>query len=119
MQKSAVSNTKLRSTSSIRLLHKDLKESHLLHVVEYAVCNKNAEQPAFADRVGEVMCQRDRIIKKVKASAAFLKSTKFGIQVPHAVKEALEIDRITRNTFCKMPSIRKWQSSAQLICWVH
>jgi hypothetical protein len=38
-------------------------------------------------------------VKKVKASAAFSKNTKFGIRVPRTVKEALEIDRITGTTF--------------------
>jgi Reverse transcriptase (RNA-dependent DNA polymerase) len=78
---------------------KDLKESHPLQVAEYAICNKIVEQPAFAYWVREVMRQRDRIIKKVKASAAFSKHTKFGIRVPRTVKEALEIDRMTGTTF--------------------
>jgi hypothetical protein len=58
---------------------KDLKESHPIQVAKYAICNKIAEQPAFAYWVREVMRQRDRKIKKVKASAAFSKNTKFGI----------------------------------------
>jgi Reverse transcriptase (RNA-dependent DNA polymerase) len=41
----------------------------------------------------------DRIIKKVKASAAFSKNTKFGIRVPRTVKEAQEINRTTGTTF--------------------
>jgi Reverse transcriptase (RNA-dependent DNA polymerase) len=78
---------------------KDLKESHPIQVAEYAICNKIAEQQAFAYWVREVMRQRDRIIKNVKSSAAFSKNTKFGIRVPRTVKEALEIDRITGTTF--------------------
>jgi hypothetical protein len=78
---------------------KDLKESHLIQVTEYAICNKIAEQPAFAYWVREVMRQRDRTIKKVKASTAFSNSTKFGIRVPRTVKEALKINRITGTTF--------------------
>jgi Reverse transcriptase (RNA-dependent DNA polymerase) len=78
---------------------KDLKESHPVQVAEYAICNKISEQPAFAYWVRDVMRQWDRIIKKVKASVAFSKNTKFGIRVPRTVKEALEIDRITGTTF--------------------
>jgi Reverse transcriptase (RNA-dependent DNA polymerase) len=78
---------------------KDLKESHPLQVAEYAVCNQLEKEPAFAYWVRQVLRRRDRIIKKVKASVAFSKSTKFGIRVPRSVNEALAIDAETGTTF--------------------
>jgi len=45
---------------------KDLKESNPVKVVEYAIANKLVEEPAFT-WAKDVLCKRDRIIKKVKS----------------------------------------------------
>jgi hypothetical protein len=45
---------------------KDLKESYLVQVPEYAVANKIAEQPAFAWWVPYILRKRERIILKVR-----------------------------------------------------
>jgi hypothetical protein len=66
----------------------DLKESYPLQVAEYAVANKLVHEPAFNWWVPGTLAKRNRIIM-----ARYLRrNQKFGIEVPHSVKRALEID---------------------------
>jgi hypothetical protein len=75
-----------------------LKESYPVEVAEYAKANKISDKPAFAWWVNEVIKRRNRIIAKVKSR--YWKTThKFGIELPHSVKEAFEIDRRNGNNF--------------------
>ena len=69
-----------------------------MEVVEYAVANKVAEEPAFAWWVRKALRKRDRIIKKVKARY-WAKTHKFGIELPKTVAEALKIDERTGTDF--------------------
>jgi hypothetical protein len=73
---------------------KDLKESNPIEVAQYAVDNKIESEPAFAWWVKDTLRQRDRAISKVKTKY-WLRTHKFGIEVPKRVKEALEIDKAT------------------------
>ncbi len=77
---------------------KDLKESNPVEVAEYAVANKIAEEPAFAWWVRDVLRCRDRVIKKVKSTKYWLRSHKYGAELPKTVAEALAIDRRTGTT---------------------
>jgi hypothetical protein len=79
---------------------KDLKESNPIETAEYAIANKILDEPAFAWWVRKVLCQRDRIIKKVK-SRYWKQSHKFGIELPKSVAEALRMDRDTGTDFWK------------------
>jgi hypothetical protein len=79
---------------------KDLKESYPVQVVEYAVANKIAEQPAFAWWVPYVLRKRERIIQKVK-SRYWKRTHKYGVELPKSVKQALAIDRNTGTSFWK------------------
>jgi hypothetical protein len=72
---------------------KDLKEANPITVAEYAVANKIAEEPAFAWWVRDVLRRRDRVIKKVKSTKYWLRSHKYGVELPKTVAEALAIDR--------------------------
>jgi hypothetical protein len=76
---------------------KDLKESNPVEVAEYAVGNGIAEEPAFKWWVSDVLRKRNIIIKKVK-SRYWRTTHKFGIRLPHSVKEALKIDEETGTT---------------------
>ncbi|KAI2490439.1 Reverse transcriptase (RNA-dependent DNA polymerase) [Fragilaria crotonensis] len=78
---------------------KDLKEANPVEVAEYAVANKIAEEPAFAWWVCDVLRRRDRVIKKVKSTKYWLRSHKYGVELPKTVAEALAIDRRTGTTF--------------------
>jgi hypothetical protein len=84
------------STSWVPL--KDMKESHPVQVAEYAVAREIAHEPAFAWWVSAVLRRRNRIISAAKTKYARTDS-KFGIELPHTVKRALEIDRETGTTF--------------------
>ena len=76
---------------------KELKESNPVEVAEYAVSCNIHEEPAFVWWVKDVLKWRNRIISKVKSK--YWKTThKFGIKLPHSVKEALEIDKQNGNT---------------------
>jgi hypothetical protein len=77
---------------------KDLKESKPLEGAEYAVANKIAEEPVFAWWVRQALCVRDRSIKKVK-SKYWKRLHKYGIELPHSVGEALQINKETKTTF--------------------
>jgi hypothetical protein len=79
---------------------KDLKESYLVQVAEYAVANKITEQPAFAWWVPYVLRKREQIIQKVK-SQYWKRTHKYGVELPKSVKQALAIDRNTGTSFWK------------------
>eukprot|EP00978_Attheya_sp_CCMP212_P037515 scaffold177612_cov55-Attheya_sp.AAC.3 len=70
---------------------KDLKESYLVELAEYAINSKIDDEPAFAWWVPYTMKKRDQIISKVK-SKYWARTHKYGIQVPKNIKEAKEID---------------------------
>ena len=72
----------------------ELKESYPMEVAEYAVAAQIHHEPAFASWIQDVLRKRNRIISKIKSR--YWKTThKFGIELPHSVEEAYEIDRKT------------------------
>jgi hypothetical protein len=75
-----------------------LKDSNPLELAEYAVANRIENEPAFKWWVRHTLRKRDRIIKKVK-SRYWKRSHKYGIELPHSVQAALDIDRRTGTTF--------------------
>ena len=79
---------------------KDLKNSHPVQVAEYAVGNKISKEPAFAWWVPHTLRKRNSIIAKVK-SRYWLKTHKFGIELPKSVEHALELDRKNGNDYWK------------------
>lgn len=84
------------STSWVAL--KDLKESHPIQVAEYAVAREIAHEPAFAWWVSGVLRRRNRIISAAKTKYART-NEKYGIELPHTLQRALEIDQETGTTF--------------------
>ena len=83
---------------------KDAKNSHPLQVAEFAVANRISKEPAFAWWVPHVLKKRNSIICKVK-SRYWLKTTKYGFELPKTGKEALDIDKRNGNTL--------WQKAIQ------
>ena len=77
---------------------KDLKDSYLVQIAEYAVANRIANKPAFNWWVHTVLLRtRNRIVAKVKR---YWRTThKFGIRLPKTVAEALAIDDETGTDF--------------------
>ena len=63
-----------------------------MQLAEYALLNQIADEPAFAWWIKKVLKKRDRIISKT-ARKYCKKTHKYGLRIPHTVKEALEIDK--------------------------
>ena len=55
------------------------------------------DEPAFAWWVNYVHKKRERILSKVK-SKYWVRTHKYGIRVPKIVQEAIEIDRMNKDT---------------------
>ena len=77
---------------------KHVKDSNPIELAEYAVANRIQEEPAFKWWVSETLRVRNRIIGKVK-NRYWKTSHKFGVRLPHSVKEALQIDKETGTDF--------------------
>ena len=76
---------------------KDIKESYPVQVAEYAVSSHISEEPAFAWWSSSVLKKRNRIIAKTK-SKYWLRTHKFGIEIPKTVLQARQIDVKCGNT---------------------
>ena len=73
-----------------------MKESFPVETAEYAVEHKLQSEPAFIWWIAHVLRKRTRILKKVK-SKYWERTHKYGIRLPHSIKEALEIDDQNKN----------------------
>jgi hypothetical protein len=69
-----------------------IKEHNPVELAEYAVSRDIADEPAFAWWVPFTLKKRDRIISAVN-KRYWKRTHKFGIQVPHSVDQALQIDK--------------------------
>ena len=67
-------------------------------MAKYAVAAKIAEEPAFTWWVPSVIKRRNKIIAKVK-SRYWQTTHKFGLELPHVVEEAYQIDRDNYNDY--------------------
>ena len=76
---------------------KELKESNLLQVAEYAETAEIINGPAFAWWAPHALKKRDNIISKVE-SRVKKKTHKFGVEVPRNVRSALELEKVNKNT---------------------
>ena len=76
---------------------KDMKEAYPIQSAEYAVQARIAEEPAFAWWVPYTPKKRNRVIAKVK-SKYWIRTHKFGIQIPKTVEEARRLDAENGNT---------------------
>jgi len=76
---------------------KELKDSNPLEVMDYVYANDIQDHPAFAWWVGHVKRKKKALISKVK-SKYWRINEKFGVKLPHSVKEAIDIDKRNGNT---------------------
>ena len=76
---------------------KDVKESYLIQLGEYAIENGYSDEPIFAWWVNVLMNKCDRILSKTK-SKDWAITHKYGIRVPNDVIEAKKIDTDNENT---------------------
>ena len=77
---------------------KYLKVSNPIEIAEYAASKGIDTEPCFNWWVHRVLKKRDIIISKVK-SRYWNRTHKYGVRLPHSVKEALAIDAATGTTF--------------------
>ena len=73
----------------------DLKESIPIQLAEYALNHKLEDEAAFRWWVHKVMQRAKQILKALKSNKYWLRTHKYGVELPHSVKEALAIDRKT------------------------
>ena len=74
-----------------------MKNSYPVQLAEYAVENKISEEPAFAWWAPYVLKKRNRILAKIK-SKYWVRTHKFGIEIPKSVSQAIAIDKKNGNT---------------------
>ena len=74
----------------------DIKESHPVLVAQYAKDNGIDQLPGMAWWVPYVLRKAKRIIAQVKKVKTVRKYEKYGIKLPKNVKEALELDKLTK-----------------------
>jgi Reverse transcriptase (RNA-dependent DNA polymerase) len=70
---------------------KDVKNAYPVQLAEYAIGNQIQDEPAFAWWVPHVMKKRKRILSATK-SKYWLKTHKYGIEIPKSVEDARRID---------------------------
>jgi hypothetical protein len=87
------------TTSKVPL--REMRNAYPVQVAEYAVANKIHDAPAFRWWVNDVLRKRTRMVQKLKRSKYWIRTTKYGIELPKTVKEALGIDKRTGTTFWK------------------
>jgi hypothetical protein len=76
---------------------KDIKDSNPVQLAEFAVAQKIHTEPAFAWWVPFVLKKRERILSKVK-SKYWMRTHKYGIEMPKSVQHAIQLDEKNGNT---------------------
>ena len=89
---------KLSDGSTMWVPLKDLKEANPIETAEYARAVGLEDQPAFSWWVPHTLRRAKRILKAMK-KRYFRTNQKYGIELPHTVERALEIDKETGTTF--------------------
>jgi hypothetical protein len=88
----------------------NLKSSHPVQTVEYAVQRKIDSEPAFRWWVPHVLNEQKKVISAVKTR--YLKrNQKFGIDIPRTAEEALRIDKETNTTYWADAIEKKMQNN--------
>ena len=74
---------------------KDVKDCYPVQLAEYAQENNLSQKPAFAWWIPQVLKKKKRIISKIQ-SKYWLKTHKFGIEIPKSVKHACKVMYLRR-----------------------
>ena len=67
---------------------KEVKKYFPVQLAEYTVLNKIADEPEFSWWIKKLLKKRDRIVFKT-SSKYWQKAQKYGLRIPHTVKEAI------------------------------
>ena len=89
---------KWRDSNKTVVSLKDIKDYYPVQLEEYSVEDNISMEPKFAWCVPHTSKKRNRIIAKLKYKS-WMKTHKFGIQVPKTMKQAIEFDLKNDNTF--------------------
>jgi hypothetical protein len=99
---------------------KDMKNSYLVQVADYAITNCIDDEPAFAWWVPTALKKPTRILLKVKAKY-WQRTHKFGIHIPKTVAQAQQIDKENGDTLWwdanlmemrnVRPAFEKWEKN--------
>ena len=73
----------------------DIKQSYSVQLAEYAKAKGLENESPFIWWVGSVPRRRDRILKGIKSNKYWMRTHKYGVELPHSIKEALAINRKT------------------------
>ena len=76
-----------------------VKEAIPIELAEYAVAQKINLESAFNWWVTKTLRKRERIINKIGTRKAQKPYMKFGVEIPHEVKEAKELHHKNINTY--------------------
>ena len=78
----------------------DITQSYPVQLAEYAKAKGLEEEPPFIWWVGSVLRRRDsRIMKSTKQNKYWMRTHKYGAELPKTIKEALAIDRKSNTTY--------------------
>eukprot|EP00536_Pseudo-nitzschia_multiseries_P018501 jgi/Psemu1/55916/gm1.55916_g len=78
----------------------DVKESFPVQLAEYAVNNKLEKLPAFRWWVHKILQRKERILKAAKSAKYWLKSHKYGVELPYLITQAIANDKKTGTDCC-------------------
>eukprot|EP00957_Ditylum_brightwellii_P014810 1116605-Ditylum_brightwellii.AAC.1 len=76
----------------------EVKNANPVEVAEYSVASKIYNEPAFKWWIHHALKKRKSIISKVR-SQYWRATHKFGLRLPHSMKEAYEIDKQNGNDY--------------------
>ena len=68
-------------------------------MAEYAKAKGLEKEPPFIWWVGNVLRRRDIILKATKSNRYWMRTHKYGVELPHLIKWALAIDKKPRTTY--------------------
>ena len=77
----------------------DIKQSYPVQLADYAKAKGIENEPPFIWWVGSALRRRDRILKATKCNKYWMRTHKYGVELPHSIKEALAIDKRTGTTY--------------------
>ena len=103
---------------------KDAKAAYPVQLAEYSVENQISLEPAFAWWVPHTLKKRNRILAKLK-SKYWVRTHKYGIEIPKSVEQAKTLDEKNGNTLWwdsimkemknVRPAFEEWEGSASEI----
>ena len=80
-------------------------------MAEYAKAKDLENEYPFIWWVGSALRRRDRILKATKCNKYWMRTHKYGVELPHTIKEALAIDRKTGTIYWQQATEKKMKNN--------